>query len=190
MRAFPTRRRVNPLSGENVQTGEKDCVPLDRTSIKGRAVPCPFAILLIPATHALISSTAHPMKSILSHNVLGIAITTLVSATSPYPPPIGGPFLNCATGTTDMNITSFVLEPRSPCIGKEVCIIANGTLSVPITAGGNTTVIGRYLRKIAYSQKSDLMDGLVAQGYPNPVPATVSSVKYCFTVKPSLPIVS
>jgi len=132
------------------------------------------------------------MKSNLSLSVLGLFIAAFASVTSlPPPPPINGPFLNCSSGFAgpeDMDVTKFVLEPYPPCTGKEVCIVANGTLSAPIYTGGKLNIIGRYIKKIVYTEVGDLMDGLVAQGYPSPVPMTATSIKYCFTVNTALPI--
>jgi len=122
------------------------------------------------------------MKLILSLNVLSLAMAALGSATA-APPPIG-PFSNCATGLTDLNVTSIVIEPKEPCSnGGEVCFVMNGTLSYPIVSGGKFSIIGRSLNKIVYVYQGDLMDGLVAQGYPNPVPVTTTSLKYCYTMK-------
>ncbi|KAF9959431.1 hypothetical protein BGZ70_008854 [Mortierella alpina] len=96
-------------------------------------------------------------------------------------------FTSCATGTTDMTVTSFSVSPYPLCIGQNVCATVGGTLSAQIIAPAKLAVTGKYLGRVVYSDNQDLCAVLATSGVPCPVPVTVTSVTACVLVKPSAP---
>ncbi|KAF9278148.1 hypothetical protein BGZ68_008757 [Mortierella alpina] len=96
-------------------------------------------------------------------------------------------FTNCATGITDMTVTSFSVNPYPLCVGQNVCATVGGTLATPIISPAKLSVTGRYLGRIVYTDNQDLCTVLAASGVPCPVPVSVTSVTACVLVKPTAP---
>ncbi|KAG0208088.1 hypothetical protein BGX31_002422, partial [Mortierella sp. GBA43] len=106
--------------------------------------------------------------------IAALAVAAVVKAQQPT-------FTNCATGPTDLTISTFSLNPYPLCIGQNVCASGTGQLSVPVTAGvnQNLTITGRYLNRVVYSDTYNLCDLLAAQGNPCPIPVTQTSITAC-----------
>ncbi|KAI1318124.1 hypothetical protein EDD11_007176 [Mortierella claussenii] len=113
------------------------------------------------------------------------ALSALVLAAVAYAQ--SPPFSNCATGATDMTVSSLSLNPYPLCIGKNVCATVTGSLSAPVTAGAKLNVVGKYLNRVVYTDALDLCTVLAASGAPCPVPTTVTSIVACILVKSSAP---
>ncbi|KAI1297119.1 hypothetical protein EDD11_007229 [Mortierella claussenii] len=112
--------------------------------------------------------------------VAALACLALANAQMP-------PVSNCATGATDLAITSFNLAPYPLCINQNVCATGTGQLSVPVTAGAKLNIVGKYLNRVVYTDAHDLCTLLSAQGHPCPVPITLTSITACVLVKPTAP---
>ncbi|KAF9399984.1 hypothetical protein BGZ76_007808 [Entomortierella beljakovae] len=94
---------------------------------------------------------------------------------------------SCASGQTQLEVTSFITEPYPFCVGEQVCGNIVGTLNTPIIEGAKVSITGRYLGKIVYTDNQDFCAALAAQGTPCPVPTSVTSLRACVTVKPETP---
>ncbi|KAF9914688.1 hypothetical protein BX616_007780 [Lobosporangium transversale] len=112
--------------------------------------------------------------------VSALLLAAVASAQSPQ-------FTNCATGATDMTVSSLVLNPYPLCVGKEVCATVTGSLSAPVTQGAKLNIVGKYLNRIVYTDAHDLCTVLAANGTPCPVATSVTSVKACILVKSTAP---
>ncbi|KAG0250543.1 hypothetical protein DFQ27_009368 [Actinomortierella ambigua] len=111
-----------------------------------------------------------------------LAVAAVVSAQQPT-------WTSCATGATDMAVTSFSVAPYPLCVGKPVCATIGGTLSSPIsgtTAG--LSIIGKYLNRVVYTDSKNLCEILANTEHPCPVDTTVTSVVACIDVKPTAPV--
>ncbi|KAI1300526.1 hypothetical protein EDD11_006170 [Mortierella claussenii] len=96
-------------------------------------------------------------------------------------------FTSCATGATDMTVSSLTLNPYPLCVGKNVCATVSGDLNTAITAGAKLNVVGKYLNRVVYTDAQDLCTVLGASGHPCPVPTSVKQVNACILVKSSAP---
>ncbi|KAF8921713.1 hypothetical protein EDD21DRAFT_449270 [Dissophora ornata] len=112
--------------------------------------------------------------------LLVLLIAVFAGAQSP-------PFSNCATGTTDLTVSSSTLSPYPLCINQIVCITITGTLSEPITSGATLSMQGKYLGRVVYTDNQDLCTVLAASGYSCPIPVTTTSITFCLLVKSSAP---
>ncbi|KAG0293709.1 hypothetical protein BGZ96_002429 [Linnemannia gamsii] len=97
------------------------------------------------------------------------------------------PFTNCANGPTQIAIDSFKIEPYPLCINKNVCAIGTGVLSTPVIEGSTLSISGRYLGRLVYQDNHDLCTLMGSQGFPCPLPTTMTSIKACVLVKSSAP---
>ncbi|KAF9349471.1 hypothetical protein BGX34_001773 [Mortierella sp. NVP85] len=101
-------------------------------------------------------------------------------------------FTSCATGATDMTVSSITLDKNPLCVGENVCATVTGTLANPIveTTPGSTklAIVGRYLGRVVYTDNHDLCTLLAASGHPCPVATSVTSVTACVLVKTSAPV--
>ncbi|KAG0252175.1 hypothetical protein BG011_007140 [Mortierella polycephala] len=97
------------------------------------------------------------------------------------------PITSCATGSTDITIDTFTLEPYPLCIGESVCATGNGTLSTPVVDGATLSITGKYLGRVVYTDSHDLCELMGDQGHPCPIPTTLTSITACVLVKPSAP---
>ncbi|KAF9182463.1 hypothetical protein BGZ51_004729 [Haplosporangium sp. Z 767] len=97
------------------------------------------------------------------------------------------PITNCATGTTDITISSFTLAPYPLCVGQDVCATGTGTLSTPVVEGATLAITGKYLGRVVYTDNHDLCVLMAAQGHPCPIPTTLTSITACVLVKPNAP---
>ncbi|KAF9158513.1 hypothetical protein DFQ27_003588 [Actinomortierella ambigua] len=96
---------------------------------------------------------------------------------------------SCATGATDMTITSFSVAPYPLCVGKPVCAEIHGTNTAPID--GSTavlSVIGKYLNRVVYTDSKNLCQVLANASLPCPVAVGTPYVKACIDVKPTAPV--
>ncbi|GJJ71137.1 hypothetical protein EMPS_03487 [Entomortierella parvispora] len=98
------------------------------------------------------------------------------------------PFTNCATGATDITIDTFSIAPYPLCVNKNVCATGSGSLSTPVIAGAKLSIVGRYLNKIVYTDNQDLCALMSAQGFPCPIPTTMTSITACVLVKSTAPV--
>ncbi|KAG0365869.1 hypothetical protein BC939DRAFT_490711 [Gamsiella multidivaricata] len=94
---------------------------------------------------------------------------------------------NCATGSTDLTITTFSVTPYPLCIGQNVCASGTGTLSTPVVAGAKLAITGRYGGRVVYTDNQDLCSLTGGQGHPCPIPITVTSITVCLLVKTTAP---
>ncbi|KAF9417825.1 hypothetical protein BGZ76_004486, partial [Entomortierella beljakovae] len=85
-------------------------------------------------------------------------------------------WVSCASGESQLEVSSFITEPYPFCVGQQVCANIEGTLSAPIIEGAKVSIIGRYLGKIVYTDNQDFCALLAAQGTPCPVPTSVTSL--------------
>ncbi|KAF8925725.1 hypothetical protein BGZ58_000526 [Dissophora ornata] len=97
------------------------------------------------------------------------------------------PITNCATGATDLTITTFTLAPYPLCINKDVCATGTGQLSAPVTQGATLAIQGKYLGRVVYTDNQDLCTLLGAQGLSCPIPVTLTSITACVLVKSTAP---
>ncbi|KAG0334291.1 hypothetical protein BG004_000481 [Podila humilis] len=97
------------------------------------------------------------------------------------------PFTNCATGPTDLTITTFSLAPYPLCVNQNVCASGVGVLSTPVIAPAKLSISGKYLGRVVYTDNQDLCAITAASGQPCPIPVTVTSITACVLVKPSAP---
>ncbi|KAG0368585.1 hypothetical protein BC939DRAFT_469902 [Gamsiella multidivaricata] len=97
------------------------------------------------------------------------------------------PFTNCATGATDIAITTFSIAPYPLCINQNVCATGTGTLSTPVVAGAKLAITGRYGGRVVYTDNQDLCALMAAQGHPCPIPTTLTSITACVLVKSTAP---
>ncbi|KAF9364366.1 hypothetical protein BGX34_001739 [Mortierella sp. NVP85] len=97
------------------------------------------------------------------------------------------PITNCATGPTDLTITTFTLAPYPLCINQNVCATGTGQLSAPVTQGAKLSIIGRYLGRVVYTDNHDLCTLLSNQGLACPIPVTLTSITACVLVKNTAP---
>ncbi|KAK3825348.1 MAG: hypothetical protein J3Q66DRAFT_420293 [Benniella sp.] len=95
---------------------------------------------------------------------------------------------NCATGPTGLTVTSTAITPYPLCVGQLVCFTITGQLSETITPGATFTIIGKYLGRVVYTDTHDLCTLLATQGYPCPVPVTLTSITICVLVKSNAPV--
>lgn len=95
---------------------------------------------------------------------------------------------DCTGGTGELAVTSASITPNPLCAGQNACFTATGSLSVPITAGGNFVLVGKYLGRTIYTDTQDLCTLLAANGYNCPVPTSATSITLCFLVKANVPI--
>ncbi|KAI8349482.1 hypothetical protein B0O80DRAFT_459648 [Mortierella sp. GBAus27b] len=98
------------------------------------------------------------------------------------------PITNCATGPTDLVINSFTLAPYPLCVNQNVCATGTGQLLTPVVAGGQLSIIGRYLGRVVYTDNHDLCGLLSTQGFTCPIPTTLTSITACVLVKPNAPV--
>ncbi|KAF9975555.1 hypothetical protein BGZ73_000767 [Actinomortierella ambigua] len=110
--------------------------------------------------------------------VAGTAVVVGQTMPTPY---------NCATGPTQISITSFTLSPYPLCIGQNVCATGTGTLSTPVIEGAKLNIIGKYLNRIVYTDSHNLCTLMAAQGIPCPIPTSLTSITSCVLVKPNAP---
>ncbi|KAG9323324.1 hypothetical protein KVV02_004532 [Mortierella alpina] len=96
-------------------------------------------------------------------------------------------FTNCAAGPTDLTINAFSVSPYPLCIGQNVCATGTGSLSTPVIAPAKLAITGKYLGRIVYTDNHDLCALTGSQGYPCPIPVTMTSITVCVLVKPSAP---
>ncbi|KAF9338472.1 hypothetical protein BGZ91_008747 [Linnemannia elongata] len=75
------------------------------------------------------------------------ALATLVLAAVASGQTMPTPY-NCATGPTQIAITSFTLSPYPLCINQMVCATGTGTLSTPVIQGSTLSITGRYLGRL------------------------------------------
>ncbi|KAF9085851.1 hypothetical protein BGX23_009333 [Mortierella sp. AD031] len=97
------------------------------------------------------------------------------------------PFTNCATTPTQIAITNFSIAPYPLCINQNVCATGTGTLSTPVVQGAKLAITGRYLGRIVYTDNHDLCTLMAAQGFPCPIPTTMTAITACVLVKPNAP---
>ncbi|KAF9919939.1 hypothetical protein FBU30_010347 [Linnemannia zychae] len=97
------------------------------------------------------------------------------------------PVTNCATTPTQIQITSFTLDPYPLCINELVCASGTGTLSTPVIEGAKLAITGRYLGRLVYTDNQDLCALLASQGFQCPIPTSMTSITACVLVKPSAP---
>ncbi|KAF9270916.1 hypothetical protein BGZ68_004623, partial [Mortierella alpina] len=71
-------------------------------------------------------------------------------------------FINCAKAP-EFQLTSVNWSPSPGCIGKELCAVGTGVLTVPIAAPAKLDLLGRYLGRIVYTDTQDLCAVLAAQ---------------------------
>ncbi|KAF9172378.1 hypothetical protein BGX21_003912 [Mortierella sp. AD011] len=96
------------------------------------------------------------------------------------------PYTDCAPGS-DLTIDTFTLSPYPFCVGQNVCATGTGSLSVPVTAPSTLTIIGTYFGVTVYSDSHDVCALMAAQGYPCPVPTSLTSLTMCIMVLPTAP---
>ncbi|KAG0283300.1 hypothetical protein BGZ96_012334 [Linnemannia gamsii] len=118
------------------------------------------------------------MKFIAALTTLVLAAVASAQMPTPY---------NCATGPTQIAITSFTLDPYPLCINKMVCASGTGTLSTPVVDGATLSITGRYLGRLVYTDNHDLCSLLASQGFACPMPTTMTSITACVLVKPNAP---
>ncbi|KAF8942837.1 hypothetical protein BGZ47_006078 [Haplosporangium gracile] len=97
------------------------------------------------------------------------------------------PFTNCASGPTQIAINTFSLSPYPLCINKNVCATGTGTLNTPVIQGSTLSITGRYLGRLVYTDNHDLCTLMASQGFPCPLPTTMTSITACVLVKPNAP---
>ncbi|KAG0312458.1 hypothetical protein BGZ97_011177 [Linnemannia gamsii] len=114
---------------------------------------------------------------------LALLSQAVLGQSQPAPPV----FTNCHPGPTQQIGTIFSVNPYPLCTGLNVCMTAQGSLVVPITAGGQLAIRGFYLGRSVYVDNQDLCTVLALSGYPCPVPYTFTSVTMCVRVK-SIPL--
>ncbi|KAF9149734.1 hypothetical protein BG015_008449 [Linnemannia schmuckeri] len=114
------------------------------------------------------------------------ALATLVLAAVASAQTMPTPY-NCATGPTQISITSFTLSPYPLCINQNVCATGTGTLSTPVIEGSTLSITGRYLGRLVYTDNHDLCALLASQGFQCPMPTTMTSITACVLVKPNAP---
>ncbi|KAF9156659.1 hypothetical protein BG015_002863 [Linnemannia schmuckeri] len=95
---------------------------------------------------------------------------------------------NCASGPTDMTVTSFGYTPNPLMQNQQACHNAVGTLSVPVVGGAKLALVGRYLGRVVYTDNHDYCTLLALDGLPCPVPTTATSLHSCYLIKPSVPL--
>ncbi|KAF9348329.1 hypothetical protein BGX26_000258 [Mortierella sp. AD094] len=113
--------------------------------------------------------------------IAALAVAAVANAASPA-------FTNCATGATDMTVTSLSLTPYPLCPGQNVCATVVGTLSTPLVAPSTLSIVGKYFGTTVYTDSQNLCTVLAASGQPCPVPVTVTSVVACIPVKSNAPV--
>ncbi|KAF8928701.1 hypothetical protein EDD21DRAFT_407065 [Dissophora ornata] len=94
---------------------------------------------------------------------------------------------NCATGATDLTISSFSVSPYPLCISQNVCASGTGLLNAPVTSGATLAIQGKYLGRVVYTDNQDLCALTASQGVPCPIAVTVTSITACVLVKSTAP---
>ncbi|KAF9155867.1 hypothetical protein BG015_008229 [Linnemannia schmuckeri] len=97
------------------------------------------------------------------------------------------PFTNCASGPTQIAIQTFSIAPYPLCINQNVCATGTGILNTPVIAGSTLSITGRYLGRLVYTDNHDLCTLMASQGFPCPLPTTMTSITACVLVKPNAP---
>ncbi|KAG0237586.1 hypothetical protein B0O80DRAFT_201921 [Mortierella sp. GBAus27b] len=100
------------------------------------------------------------------------------------------PFTDCAPTSPppDLLINNFSLAPYPLCVNQNVCASGTGVLTTQVIAGGKLTITGRYLGRVVYTDSYDLCTLTGSQGYPCPIPTTLTSITICVLVKPNAPV--
>ncbi|KAG0302929.1 hypothetical protein BGZ97_002118, partial [Linnemannia gamsii] len=89
------------------------------------------------------------------------------------------PFTNCANGPTQIAINNFSISPYPLCINQNVCATGTGTLNTPVIEGSTLSITGRYLGRLVYTDNHDLCTLMASQGFPCPLPTTMTSITAC-----------
>ncbi|OAQ27819.1 hypothetical protein K457DRAFT_20824 [Linnemannia elongata AG-77] len=117
------------------------------------------------------------------------ALTTAAAVTSAefqMPPPSN--FSSCASGPTQLALTSFTVSPSPMCIGEESCYTASGTLNTGIIDGARLSVTGRWLGRLVYTNSANLCDVIAAGDHKGcPIPAGPVTLKICRKMMPGHP---
>ncbi|KAF9579194.1 hypothetical protein BGW38_004640, partial [Lunasporangiospora selenospora] len=66
--------------------------------------------------------------------VAALAVAAVANAQQPT-------WTNCATGYTDIDITSFSVNPYPLCVGKPVCATGYGVLKNAVEEGGTLSIV-------------------------------------------------
>ncbi|KAG0076673.1 hypothetical protein BGZ90_008357 [Linnemannia elongata] len=123
------------------------------------------------------------MKFITAITALATA-AAVASAEFQIPPPSN--FSSCASGPTQLALTSFTLSPSPLCRGKEFCYTAPGNLSASIIDGATMSTTARFLGRLVYTDNANLCDTLVASGHKGcPIPAGSVTLRICRTLHPN-----
>ncbi|KAG0333970.1 hypothetical protein BG000_008755 [Podila horticola] len=110
--------------------------------------------------------------------------TTAASIPTLTPPP----WSNCATGPTQMNVTSFSASPNPLCAGQPLQFTATGSLAKSIVQGASFSIVGKFLSRVFYTDNYDLCQILAAAGTPCPTAANITSLMINIRTKPNIPI--
>ncbi|KAF9152047.1 hypothetical protein BGX20_005245, partial [Mortierella sp. AD010] len=105
--------------------------------------------------------------------VIALVVATVVNAQVTW--------TDCAPGS-DLNVTSMTIDPYPICAGKNLCLTIVGTLSAPITAPSDLTIVGTFFGTTIYSQYFDLCS-LVSC----PVAQDTTPLEFCYPVMPGVP---
>ncbi|KAF9914108.1 hypothetical protein BX616_008949 [Lobosporangium transversale] len=90
---------------------------------------------------------------------------------------------DCSTGPVDLKVDSYTLSPNPFCIGKKACATVTGKLKAPVTQGAKLKFEGKFAGQVVYSKTLDLCILLAQQGYPCPVPTTLTSLTLCMPIE-------
>ncbi|KAF9318549.1 hypothetical protein BGZ91_005142 [Linnemannia elongata] len=122
----------------------------------------------------------------MKFNTAITALATAAAVASALPPP--GNFSICASGPTQLALTSFTLSPSPMCIGKEFCYTATGNLSTSIIDDATLSITGRWYGRLVYTDNANLCDALAAGGHKGcPISAGLVTLKICRKLKLNLP---
>ncbi|KAF9315213.1 hypothetical protein BG003_003399 [Podila horticola] len=98
------------------------------------------------------------------------------------------PWSNCATGPTQMNVTSFSASPNPLCAGQPLQFTATGSLAKSIVQGASFSIVGKFLSRVFCTDNYDLCQILAATGTPCPTAANITSLMINIRTKPNIPI--
>ncbi|KAG0099495.1 hypothetical protein BGZ93_007371 [Podila epicladia] len=112
---------------------------------------------------------------------------TSTTTYTPLPTPAYPASVDCATSSSDQDVTAFTLTPSDYCIGKPYTVTSTGPLKFDIIAGARYSVTGKLYGRIAYTDHGDFCALLAAAGTPCPIAKTANALSFDLTVKPFLP---
>ncbi|KAG0327320.1 hypothetical protein BG004_002791 [Podila humilis] len=112
--------------------------------------------------------------------VAALLVATVANAQQPT-------WTNCATGPTDLAITTFSVSPYPLCVNQNVCASGTGVLATDVIAPAKLSISGKYLGRVVYTDNQDLCAITAAAGLPCPISQNETSITACVLVKPTAP---